>query len=575
MPFDDQSMPELHAKIKKGVVEYPGHLSADCKHLLSRILVINPLKRATMSEIKSHPWVAKGFEPIENHVPQREPLRHPLDRAVIRGMSGFDFGSEEEIYEELSAIIDSNDYQVMFGISHSTDDLKRISRDFYRRLSGSQARPDMEDLAYHPLVSIYYLVREKYEAEKKSVSEATSAPAYTESVLSSSPSSFAPSPMMQIPARVATSRHRSATNGEAEIAKAMHNLDMGTHPPAVLQQQQQQQPPNSTDSSSILRKFSFRRFRDTAGDSHLSPPQSQAVLPDSKQPTVTGEIVSAAAVGRSKTTSGVEYHRKLDRLKPHPPNNNVPIQHEQPSSASSRSATINGRKAYGHARHISAIETSSAGHTLPLPTADKRPQSQETTSPPGIKQVSLKGLFSVSTTSTKSVAEIMLNLRQVLMQLGITFQEARDGFTCVRQPSIDLDALTSPMSAQNPQIPPLVLSPPTNTTLQSPPSLVERTRRKLSFHQFQFSERLHSGSDGSNDSLAEAASSTTATPMVAPDSSNDPQNEGIQRSLILYFEVHVSKIPLLNLHGIQFKRVGGDGVSYKAVCTQILKELSL
>lgn len=28
VPFDDQSMPALHAKIKRGVVEYPNWLSA-------------------------------------------------------------------------------------------------------------------------------------------------------------------------------------------------------------------------------------------------------------------------------------------------------------------------------------------------------------------------------------------------------------------------------------------------------------------------------------------------------------------------------------------------------------------
>ncbi|KAJ1660735.1 Serine/threonine-protein kinase, partial [Dispira simplex] len=38
VPFDDQSMPALHAKIKRGHVEYPSWLSHECKNLLSRIL---------------------------------------------------------------------------------------------------------------------------------------------------------------------------------------------------------------------------------------------------------------------------------------------------------------------------------------------------------------------------------------------------------------------------------------------------------------------------------------------------------------------------------------------------------
>ncbi|CAG8612712.1 6644_t:CDS:2, partial [Scutellospora calospora] len=72
VPFDDQSMPALHAKIKRGVVEYPGWLSSDCKHLLSRMLVTNPMYRATLAEVMSHPWMNKGFDgPPENYLPSR------------------------------------------------------------------------------------------------------------------------------------------------------------------------------------------------------------------------------------------------------------------------------------------------------------------------------------------------------------------------------------------------------------------------------------------------------------------------------------------------------------------------
>ena len=42
VPFDDQSMPALHAKIKRGVVEYPNWLSAGmskgCLYLLDQNL---------------------------------------------------------------------------------------------------------------------------------------------------------------------------------------------------------------------------------------------------------------------------------------------------------------------------------------------------------------------------------------------------------------------------------------------------------------------------------------------------------------------------------------------------------
>jgi serine/threonine protein kinase len=52
VPFDDQSMPALHAKIKRGLVEYPVWLSAECRSLLSRMLVVHVPSRGVMDEVR-------------------------------------------------------------------------------------------------------------------------------------------------------------------------------------------------------------------------------------------------------------------------------------------------------------------------------------------------------------------------------------------------------------------------------------------------------------------------------------------------------------------------------------------
>lgn len=112
VPFDDQSMPALHAKIKKGHVEYPAWLSGECKHVLSRMLVTNPSARATLPEILAHPWMVKGYEGSPDaHIPQRQPLRpHSLDPEVIKGMTGFEFGSPDDIEARLLEILTSDLY---------------------------------------------------------------------------------------------------------------------------------------------------------------------------------------------------------------------------------------------------------------------------------------------------------------------------------------------------------------------------------------------------------------------------------------------------------------------------------
>lgn len=211
VPFDDQSMPALHAKIKRGYVEYPSWISSDCRDLLSRMLVVDPTQRATLAEVKRHPWMIKGYDkPPDSYIPFRRPITLPLDPNVIREMSGFEFGSEDKIMADMHAILESPQYitacqawyklhggdpndvgsplgpRTSRGHGHSESmSYDRRSRhfglDFYKRrsslssqdqslsptVSTSAGPPPDPTNAYHPLLSIYYLVTERQERERK------------------------------------------------------------------------------------------------------------------------------------------------------------------------------------------------------------------------------------------------------------------------------------------------------------------------------------------------------------------------------------------------------------------------
>ncbi|KAJ3148518.1 serine/threonine-protein kinase KIN2 [Geranomyces michiganensis] len=141
VPFDDVSMPVLHAKIKAGIVEYPSHLSEDCKHLISRLLVTAPHRRATMAELKQHAWVVEGYEgPPQNYMPPRDPLSLPLDMEVVNRIRGFDFGDDQFVAQELEAYIAS-----------------QVDRTRSTALS---------DCPVEPRASVYHLVREKMLREQ-------------------------------------------------------------------------------------------------------------------------------------------------------------------------------------------------------------------------------------------------------------------------------------------------------------------------------------------------------------------------------------------------------------------------
>ena len=56
LPFDDDNIRRLLAKVKAGVYQIPDHVSPDAQNLIERMLVIDPCKRITLEEIFQHPW---------------------------------------------------------------------------------------------------------------------------------------------------------------------------------------------------------------------------------------------------------------------------------------------------------------------------------------------------------------------------------------------------------------------------------------------------------------------------------------------------------------------------------------
>ncbi|KAJ7519019.1 hypothetical protein O6H91_20G019600 [Diphasiastrum complanatum] len=56
LPFDDENIPNLFKKIKGGIYTLPSHLSSGARDLIPRMLLVDPMKRMTIPEIRQHPW---------------------------------------------------------------------------------------------------------------------------------------------------------------------------------------------------------------------------------------------------------------------------------------------------------------------------------------------------------------------------------------------------------------------------------------------------------------------------------------------------------------------------------------
>ncbi|KAG0359480.1 Protein kinase [Podila minutissima] len=70
LPFDDDYIPLLFKKINGGIYSLPSFLSPETKYLLTSMLVVDPLKRITIAEIRQNAWFNVGLPEYLQPLPQ-------------------------------------------------------------------------------------------------------------------------------------------------------------------------------------------------------------------------------------------------------------------------------------------------------------------------------------------------------------------------------------------------------------------------------------------------------------------------------------------------------------------------
>ncbi|EWC44012.1 hypothetical protein DRE_01364 [Drechslerella stenobrocha 248] len=617
VPFDDQSMPALHAKIKRGVVDYPAWLSQDCKSLLSRMLVTDPRQRATLMEIMHHPWLNKGFDgPPRNYLSHRDPITLPLDPKVILAMTGFEFGTPENIQNLMTRVIESEEYQQAARLAMKENSAtasvhekkKGFQFDFYKRRSSTSSKdalsgPSAETLthpytdplsAFHPLLSVYYLVREKQERERRH--ELTAAEANTVQAVAGSvtlPHESAEKalqvPIIPVPEMAHTSetgyeikgepsspsrtRPRARTHGDDELVDSMKQKPDFRPPPTtpVVTVQSSGASPATSDVAVPRKSLSVRRNRDSdMGGSQ--PNQQQYLSPEAAQFDTASSSSSktGSKLSRSTSVSEADHRRKSGLAPPKAGESQIAS-----SGASDRPLSMIGRP--GSAGKATASRANSTGHSRRESYSFRRPRREENSAVPvevpeetdadmasagsteavgatpsitHVKPIFLKGLLSVSTTTSKPPAAIRADLMRVLGEMGVEYREIKGGFACTHKPSIDLTSVQDNV----PQSPEMLASPPSH-------------RRKLSF-----------GNNVINSPMKRRAKAENHNDMSGESMNADPSTQiqsELGGSMILQFEIYIVKVPLMNLYGIQQKKIAGNSWSYKNMITRIISELRL
>lgn len=594
--------------------------------------------------------MTKGGEgPIENYFPTRLPLALPLDDQVIRGMRGFEFGTEDEIRSHLTAIVQSPAYvkaseqylklmetATSSAIAEKSEKRKPFSLEFYKRksstpsgawpengsASASSLNFDDPTAAFHPLLSIYYLVQEKQERDRHMTDSASKLSSgmvspKTERTLrlptipvpeaahtgDSSYEIAAPAGPLVAP-RSPSTPSRAKARGDDDMTEALQPSGVvETSPlspkPRLLEEL------TSGKSGSLFRRISHKWSKEPVKDAKKDQKSSlsaQQTIPhvEIAAPTKShsarksremdpfslnsaSPVKAGSSLGRSTSISEADYRKRHTGVSSDDESLGANRRNEwlsgrqTVSAATSPKSMSNSRtRSVGHARHatVSAARRANERHDRDFWSG---PLSESSTIPEESKEVSegsaerssvrddqysrpvhLKGLFSVATTSTKPVQKMRTDLLRVLDQLGISHEEIKGGFFCVHRPSIALDSVQEPTPHQ--QAEEFYASKKTRRRL----SLGAAAAQIAGFATGEKRSRPEAESDASGESVSDLHSTAGAREDLT----------GPGGGMVVQFEIYIVKFPLLSLHGIQFKRVGGDVWQYKNACVKILAELN-
>jgi carbon catabolite-derepressing protein kinase len=90
--------------VTEGKYSMPSYLSPDAKDLISRMLVVNPIQRITIAEIRKHPWFKKNL-PEYLHPPKEEFFDTGVDVTKLPQLEELERGPAERLKGELHDVV--------------------------------------------------------------------------------------------------------------------------------------------------------------------------------------------------------------------------------------------------------------------------------------------------------------------------------------------------------------------------------------------------------------------------------------------------------------------------------------
>ncbi|KAA3677245.1 5'-AMP-activated protein kinase, catalytic alpha subunit [Paragonimus westermani] len=122
LPFDDEHIPTLFKKIKAGYFHLPETLSSGVRDLLRRMITVDPIKRATIDEIRRHPWFVVDL-PSQLFPQERDEDASIIDKEAVYEVCQACNVTEREVF---AALINNDPSEQLCVAYHLIIDNKRF-----------------------------------------------------------------------------------------------------------------------------------------------------------------------------------------------------------------------------------------------------------------------------------------------------------------------------------------------------------------------------------------------------------------------------------------------------------------
>lgn len=518
LPFDDDNMKELYKKIASGSYICPDYLMPNARHLISRLITVDPKKRATLEEVLHHPWVNEGYPSAPpNYVPQRVIITDAslLSHDIISRLITFGY-KLEDIYKAFSMEVDHH-------------------------------RPD-------PIRSTYFLLVEMLQREEiKLLAERKRAQTHLQQMASNTTLSlnslsgsgydgfmqhYSSEPNIYNGHCSSVTTSNQLINAGAYFTQSQNIIyyEEKTH---SQQQQQQQYSQRSYHPNMNMPAGGFEKIEMEATPKNLDMkygiyPSTNAANTQRNPPTMSYPVQQAQSLLPPPIIPGskIEHLMDIDTLGETSRLQQPPIQRTSVSSWTP-SQPSDSVSFHSEQRRVSSPSPVSGGSSTTTSSLNIRMSQGKIRDE--LRTVS--GWFlNVSTTSSKPPAEIIDEVVRVLENNGAYFQfDSQFILTC----EVDGTYLTNTASNHTMSVGNL------NAPATCGGGNVEPITQKLPLPDFPSDLTL------------------------APGFSKKPNKNTVM------FQVEVCSVPRMSLYGLHFKRLHGGVWNYKKVCNRLLSEMSI